>query len=385
MKKSVSVVFEASPMVDNQKTGVGYYVDRLMRAMSENESQAIRLDGFFFDFFGRRGKKAPALPRVRFHKIRFSPGKLLSACRRLGFQPPLEFFIPRGSDVVLFTNYVSLPLLRRRKTALVVYDLGYLDHPEYIQPKNLAYLQRFCSRSIRTADLIVTISEYTRQRLLHHFPDLTARIIVTHIPPAPLTPQAPSILPPSLAKKGVMHKKYILYVGTVEPRKNIQNLIEAYVHLPAKTRSQYSLVLAGGKGWRDDAILTDIAQKQADGFRIIQTGYVTDVEKVALYENAACFVLPSHYEGFGMPILEALSHGIPTAISNIQVFHEVAADAAVYFDKDNPQDIAETITNLLSNTALQQKLVVAGKKRLATFSWEKNSRIVAEALRNLSS
>lgn len=376
--RKVNVLFEASPMIDSQKAGVGHYVDHLIRTLASPANSEVRLGGYFFDFLRRKRKKAPVLPGVRFYKIWLSPGKLLSLFRRLGMQPPLELFLWRKSDIVFFTNYVALPLLRKRKIALAVYDLGFLDHPEYVQPVNLKYMQRFCPGSIRQADLIVTISEFTKQRLLHHFPDLRAEVVVTPIPPVPLAHTANTQPLDSVVATGIVPQKYILYVGTIEPRKNIECLVEAYALLPKEIREGYSLVLAGGKGWRDEGILAAIERERAAGHNIIQTGYITEQEKSALYDNAACFVLPSHYEGFGMPIFEAMQHSVPVAISDIAVFHEVGGDAALFFNKDDPHDIAKKITRLLEDKSLRNQLIASGKERLDLFSWETNARIISE-------
>jgi glycosyltransferase involved in cell wall biosynthesis len=373
------VLFEAGPMLDSQKTGVGYYVSHLATSLQTLYGERLELTGYYFNFLNRRGHKVPSGINLHFYKISLIPGKLISLCRRLGFQPWLEVFIRQKSNAVIFTNYVSLPQLRKRKTVLVVYDLSFLDVPEFTQSHNLKYLQRFCSPSIRRADTIITISEFTRERLRHHFPALKAEIIVTPIPPID-KPAQKVPLSSSLASKGIRKSRYILYIGTIEPRKNLEALIAAYAQLDPALRSRYSLVLAGGKGWKDEDILAAVAEQQSKGFNVVLTGYVTDEEKNALYDNAACFALPSHYEGFGMPVLEALQHGVPALLSDIPVFHEVAGDAALYFDKDHADDITDKLSSLLNNSALQTSLVQKGEARLQAFSWQENAAKVYQAL-----
>ena len=173
-------------MADKKKTGVGYYVEQLVGSLADNHSNSLKLTGYYFDLLNRNGSIPNAPHTVRFRKIKLMPGKLISVCRRLGFQPPLELFTRTHGDITLFTNFVSLPMLRRSKVVLIVYDLGFLDEPQYTQKINLAFLQRFCPPSIRQADTIITISEFTESRLRHYFPDLKANIIVTPIPPPPI-------------------------------------------------------------------------------------------------------------------------------------------------------------------------------------------------------
>jgi glycosyltransferase involved in cell wall biosynthesis len=371
------VLFDASPMLGVQKSGVGYYVNHLIDALQQNYSEELALSGYYFNFLGRR--PIPLVRGVSLIPNRVVPGKLLSLCRRLGFQPFLELFFPGRYDTVLFTNYVSLPTLKKRQIVLAIYDLGFLDHPEFTQEANLNFLNRYCPASIMRADTIITISQFTEQRLHHYFPDLTAKIIVTPIPPARKEVQRED-LNSRLTTLGVRPKKYLLYLGTVEPRKNIQNLVSAYSLLDNRTRGEYSLVIAGGKGWKDDAILSLIATHKSQGLNVIQTGYVSDREKAALYSQAACFVLPSHYEGFGMPVLEAMQYGIPIAVSDLPVFREVAEGSVLYFAKDDPADIAQKIATILSDKTLRDKLIRTGDERLNAFSWDSNATKVFDAL-----
>lgn len=380
----LNVLFDAGPIIQNAKTGIGYYTEQLIESLVYYNPNSLSLSGYYFDFLGTRKQKANNLYRFKRRPIRFVPGKLLSAWRKTGTQPFLEMFVPViENDVLLFTNYVSLPSIKKRPTALIVYDLSFLDCPEFVQGRNLDFLRRFCPPSVRQADLIITISHFTKDRIQHYFPDLKAKIIVTPIPPAHNNlPKRP--LSQKLDDMGVKKNKYILYLGTIEPRKNINNLITAYAKLPHKIQDEYSLVLAGGKGWNDEAILGQIAELKGKGLSIIQTGYISDEDKDALFANASCFVLPSHYEGFGMPILEAMQYSIPIAVSDIPVFHEVAGSVAQYFDKDDPLDIAAKINGVLTNPPAHEILAKSSKEQLQKFSWEKNSEIVAKALLDIS-
>jgi glycosyltransferase involved in cell wall biosynthesis len=378
--KKPRVLFDAGPMLDARKSGVGYYVQSLVHSLEANYADQLELTGYYFNFLRRR-QKIPQDKASKFHEIWLIPGRILSVCRRLGFQLPLEFFtrIPRDVDTVFFTNYVALPLLHRRKIMLAIYDLSFLDVPEFSQTLNLRYLKQFCAPSIRRADTIVTISEFTKQRLLHHFPDLKAQIIVTPIPPLK-TPEPNTGLSRRLTDMSISPNAYILYVGTIEPRKNLEALVRAYEQLNPELQGSHSLVLAGGKGWKDVVIRETISKLQDKGLHIILTGYVSDEEKSALYSNASCFVLPSHYEGFGMPILEAMQHGTPTVVSDIPVFHEVAGAGALYFDKDNIADIAQQLAVVLTDKKTSEQITQAAIRQLQTFSWQDNAAKVYQAL-----
>jgi glycosyltransferase involved in cell wall biosynthesis len=373
------ILYEAGPMLDSHKTGVGYYVTHLASTLQALYSNEIELTGYYFNFLNKRETKFPVNKHLQFKKITFIPGKIISLCRRLGFQPWLEIFIRRKKDTVIFTNYVALPQLHKSKMALVVYDLSYLDLPQYTQEVNLKYLRRFCSPSILKADVIITISNFTSDRLKYHFPNLKANVIVTPIPP--ITKQIEqTILNERLVNLGIKRGRYILFIGTIEPRKNLESLINAYALLSPEIQKSYSLVLAGGKGWKDEQIISEANRRRSEGLNIIMTGYVTDDEKAALYNNAACFTLPSHYEGFGMPILEAMQYNIPTVLSDIEVFHEVAGQAAIYFNKDEPKDIAEKLSSVIKDKNLRNLIINKTEGRLKSFSWEENAARVYNAI-----
>lgn len=371
------ILIDGNPVANGNKTGIGYYTDQLIRELANFKPSSMSIDVYFYNLLGLQQKNVRDIENICPQKIIFPPAKIISISKHLGFLPPIEVFIRKRYDLAIFTNYVALPSLRKTPYALVVYDLSFLDHPDSLQPKNLAYLKHFCPPSIRGADLIITISEFTKSRLLHHFPELKAKIVVTPIPPL-RKPSNTVDLSASLWEHAIKPSAYILYLGTIEPRKNVEQLVEAYVLLPDSIRDTYSLVLAGGKGWKDENIQKTIARRKLEGHNIITTGYISENEKAALYAHASCFVLPSHYEGFGMPIFEAMQYDTPVLLSDIPVFHEVAGSAAKYFDKDDATKIAGAILEVLKNDELRTEMISNAKARLKAYSWKENARLLHE-------
>ena len=147
--------------------------------------------------------------------------------------------------------------------------------------------------------------------------------------------------------------------------------------------NDYSLVISGNKGWKDERLRQKINEFASKGVDIVETGYVSASEKSALFENAHVYVYPSHYEGFGMQIIEAMQHRTPLALSNIAVFKEIAQDAAVYFNKDNPQDIAKKIVQLIDDDELRKNIVSKYPRLLEKFSWENSSKDFLNRINNL--
>jgi alpha-1,3-rhamnosyl/mannosyltransferase len=367
--KHLKIAFDASPLLVN-KTGVAYYIERLISQLAKQYPD-VEFVGFYYNFLGRKSTSHfPAAPNIRYRAVRFIPSKVVYQLRRWGLSLPLEVLTKERSDFVLFGNFWGYPSIFKTAAAPVVHDLTYLDLPDYVAVKNRKDLTKLIPAQIKRSRFVVTVSEFTKLKIADVYDVAPQDIIVTPIPPAPLTPHAPEVLKAELDTLGIK-QPYILFVGTIEPRKNIPQLITAYRLLPESIRNTYSLVIVGRIGWNCAAEVAAIAKAKADKLRVIHLGYVSDDARDALYANAALFAHASHYEGFGMPVLEAMRYGLASALSDIAVFHEVAADDALYFKHNNPQNIADVLQTLIQDDALRARLGLAAKQRAETaFSWE---------------
>jgi glycosyltransferase involved in cell wall biosynthesis len=184
-----------------------------------------------------------------------------------------------------------------------------------------------------------------------------------------------------LDKKFGIAKPYILFVGTIQPRKNIAKLIEAVSLLKEK---QVQLVVVGKKGWLWEEILAAPEKfKIADRVKFLD--FVTNEDLPILYKNALCFVLPSLYEGFGLPVLEAMKFGCPTVISNVSSLPEVGGDASLYFDPQSVDDIAEKLDKVISDEKLRAEMTEKGYNQVKKFSWEKTAKQTLDVLLELGS
>jgi glycosyltransferase involved in cell wall biosynthesis len=373
----LKVLFDAGPLVNGQKSGVGYYSYQLIEALAANYPDELELVGHYFNFLSRKSPELPQAANIRYKQSHLLPGKVLALLRRVGLQLPFDLLIRSRGDVALFTNFVSLPTILPTKKVIAIHDLCFADHPEYLQVANRSFLKRFVPASIKKAALIITISKFTQQAIQKHYHVADDRFLITPI--APVKPAKSVRRPAGLA----VPKKYILFVSTLEPRKNYISLARAYSLLPSELKAEYGLVLAGGYGWQTAEPLAEINLLKEAGDNIIVTGYISDSARAYLYQNAALLVMPSHYEGFGMPILEAMSYGVPTAISDIQVFHEVAGSAAAYFNQDDIDDIAACLMQVLKNPQRQKELITRGRAHLKNYDWQKVAAEVMERLRSL--
>lgn len=366
---NMKVIFDATPLLD-KKTGIPYYTERLITSLAAQYPNDIELVGFYYNFLGRRDvSKLPTAPNLRYTKATIFPSKIIFQLRRWGIEFPIELMALEKADFVLYPNFLGNPSIFKTPSAPVVHDLTYIDLPQYVSAKLRNDLIKFVPKTIRRSKFVITVSEFGKQRIHDIYNVPLDRILVTPIPPD--TP----VIHDDSAKKAALHKlgiykPFILTLGTVEPRKNVTRLIEAYKDLPETIRNTYALVIAGKIGWYSEADEAAIKAAAHEGYNVQHLGYVEENEREILYQAATLFVTASHYEGFGMPILEAMSYGTPCAVSDIPVFHEVAGNAANYFDQEKSGVISAHLESLLTNKQLLNKLGKEGKVRTESFNWE---------------
>jgi glycosyltransferase involved in cell wall biosynthesis len=372
--KPIKVAFDVSPLVIN-KTGVAFYIERMMTHFAEQHPD-VEVIGFYWNFLGRRDTKHfPKAPNIRYRPITFIPSKIIYQLRRWNIEIPLELLVKEKIDFVLYANFLSYPSLYKVPSAPVIHDLTFVDIPEYVSAKNGSDLRRFVPVAIKRSKFVVTVSEFSKKRIMQHYDVPADRVLTTPIPP-----EAAIMLPEQERAKHIeklgITKPFILFLSTIEPRKNLVSLIDAYAKLPATLRNAYTLVVVGRVGWNCDAEIAKLEQAPKDGLDVLRLGYVSDEDREALFQSTSLYINPSNYEGFGMPILEAMTYGRPCAISNIDVFKEVAGESARYFNQKDPKDIASTIESILADPKLQKTMSKASLDQLKQFSWTK----VADAL-----
>lgn len=380
-KSPIRVLFDANPIAQSGKSGVGYYVYRLIDALAKNHPEDLQLVGHYYDFLGRKGHPdLPQYPNLSYRTTKLIPGKVFNGLRRkLNIETPIELLARTRGDVLLFPNFGLSPSLYGKPRIGAIHDLYYLDRPDHIQAKNLEFLQKYVPKTAEQADLILTVSRFSKDTLVERFNVAPEKVLVTHVPPHPQDPMPKAAAKKHLKKMGVT-KKYILAVGTLEPRKNFAQLIKAYELLNSKLRDTYSLVIVGGGGWNNADLLESAASAQKRGFDVIMTGYVSEEQKAALYASAELVAVPSLYEGFGMQLLEAMEVGAPVVASDIPVFHEVAGNAALYVDPTDHQSISSGLADVLSDSKLHKQLAQKGHKQVATYSWDRIAQDVYEGI-----
>ncbi|MEK7594255.1 MAG: glycosyltransferase family 1 protein [Patescibacteria group bacterium] len=370
--RKLRIAFDASCLVDNHKSGVARYTEALITNLAKDYGE-VELVGHYCNFLGRcKNLELPQAPNISYRPTRLLPAKVLNLLRRLRLPIPFELLIKGRADFHLFPAFIGWPSLFKTPSAPVIYDLTYLDFPEVVSKRARHDLVTFVPKAIKRAKFVITISEVSALSLRKHYGLTEQDIVVTHIP-SELAKRPSEAVAKSELEKLNISQPFILFLGNLEPRKNLLTLLAAYKSLEPGLQERFALVVAGGKGWHDDAILSELDSLQKAGTNIIQTGYVTDGQRAALFETASIFVLPSLYEGFGMTLLEAMSYDVPVIASDIAIFREVCGDAALYFDSASPHQLAQQLKNLLSDARLQSKLIAGGKTNLKRFSWQQNT------------
>lgn len=366
-RKKNRIAFDATALLTN-RTGIAYYIENIVTTMAKAHPET-EFVGFCYNFLGRNSiDHLQRLPNIDYLETKLLPSKIVYQLRRWGIEFPIEFTFPTGADFILYGNFLGYPSWRKTPSAAVVHDLTYIDLPTYVSAKLRSDLVRFVPKQIERSDFLVTVSEFSKQRITEEYHP-NKDILVTPIPPVDMTRHDAKYRHNELHKLGI-NKPYIMFMGTIEPRKNIIKLIQAYIQLPKELRDKYTLVIAGRIGWNCEAEEATLKQAAKDGYDVKHLGYVSDETREILYESASLFATASHYEGFGMPILEAMHYGVPCAVSDIPVFHEVAGKAADYFDQERPSVIAARLEAILTDDTLRKRLGRQAKLQADSFKWE---------------
>jgi glycosyltransferase involved in cell wall biosynthesis len=234
--------------------------------------------------------------------------------------------------------------------------------------------------SISKATHVVAVSESTKLQIISNYGTNPNKISV--VEPALMLdeykPAQQEEVTRVKAKYGIT-KEYLLFLGTIEPRKNIECILNAYIQLPKSIQKSYQIVLAGGKGWLDEEI--DQISAQIDSGSIVRTGYVDHSEKPALYTGAKLFLYPSHYEGWGMQILESMACGTPVITARNSSLPEAGGEAAAYVEGSDPTELAQLIQDILYNPTRMMQMRRDGLERAKNFTWSASARKMADVIK----
>jgi glycosyltransferase involved in cell wall biosynthesis len=257
-------------------------------------------------------------------------------------------------------------LPKRIAQVVTIHDLVWRYAPHTMKPLSSIADKIMIGKAIRSADRVLVVSENTGRDVSIQYRSAATRVRLVK----PGIARLPKPQDLSELRSIGIDRPYVLFVGTLEPRKNLERLLEAYGHLPMSVRQQYPLVVVGGKGWGHVDVHHFVRSFNLEGL-VHVTGFVSDEQLSTLYAHARLVAMPSLYEGFGLPLIEAMSYGVPVLTSNISSLPEVAGDAGVLIDPFNVSSIAAGLVRVLTDDTLHEILSASALSRSKLFSWDK--------------
>ncbi len=363
---------DASRAARAHRTGTETYSLELIKALARLSSSNLR-----FRLYSPHPPQHTDWPDSPYLETRVIPWPRLWTHLRLAMElwqhPPDALFVPAH----------VLPLYCPVPSLVTVHDLGYVHYPQAHRSFDRWYLNRTTRRHTRVAQHIIADSQATKDDLVNFYQADPERITVVYLGrDESLTPVAdPAIINQTKAQYNI-EGNYLLYLGTLHPRKNLARLIEAFhlalASLPPENDA-LKLVIAGRKGWLYDEIFAKALVLGIEN-RVIFPGYVANESKPALLSGALAYVFPSLYEGFGLPVLEAMACGTPVLTSNVSSLPEVAGEAALLVNPRQTTEIAQGLTQLITNANLRRRLVEKGFQQIQGFSWDKAAAQILKIL-----
>ena len=361
-----SVAFLVDQLFGPAPGGQGTYIRELIPALSRIDP-SIQITLFHSKLDPERRHLEPWMEPYRIEELPWSMRRAYPSWSVLG-RPRLPAHI-ESVDILHAPTPAGLPPAGpRQRSVVTVHDVAFLLRPDLFPRRWLWTYRAGLARAVRTADALIAVSRHTAEDVVRRAQADPAKVHV-----APLAAAVPSTEPAvdaTLARFGI-RTPYVLSVGTLEPRKNLIALVRAYRRLSARG-FDHSLVLAGQWGWNSGPLKQELSV-QAPG-SIVVTGRASSEEVDALYRGAAALVYPSLYEGFGLPVLEAMARGIPCIVSKTTSLPEVAGDAAIFVDPKNIEEMASAIERVAGDPDLRTDLSKRGLARAAEFSWDETAR-----------
>lgn len=375
-----------------QRAGIGRYTREMITALLNMESAheyAIfaatgGLEAGRWEQESERLRSSKAEHRgasnVRLCTLPISDDWLARLWHRLRLPIPVEA-VTGPLDIFYSPDFVLPPTRRASRTMLTVHDLSFRRYPDTFVPSLRRYLERVVPRSISRADQVLADSAHTRSDIISLFdvsPD-EVQVVYSGVDPRFQPEPKPRERERLQRRYGIGREPYILSVGTLQPRKNYVRLIRAFAQLGIGGHPDVHLAIAGGRGWLYEEIVTEGKRRR----RVHLLGFVDEGDLPALYRNAALFVFPSLYEGFGLPVLEAMACGVPVVCSDTSSLPEVGGEAALLVDPLDIDALAEGMAQALEDVQGRREMISRGLAKAGQFTWQRAARQLLEAFDSL--
>lgn len=379
----MKVSLELQPCLKN-KSGIGVYTYEISKCLQKYSD--ITLCGDIFNFINRNNIEKD-IDGLNFNKNIFSLFPY-GVYRRVWNYVPIRYnwLFNDESDIYHFFNFIVPPRIKG-KVITTIHDMTYVLYPETMDIRNLKRIKNDIQYSVNRADKIITVSESSKKDIIKFLSVDEAKIEVVYngVEYDKFNKSYSEDEKSKIRVKYNLQEKYILYMGTLEPRKNIESIIEAFSLFKRENTSSSKntkLVIAGKKGWLFESIF-NLVNKLNLKDDVIFTDYIDENDKSIIYNMASLFVFPSLYEGFGIPVLEAMASSVPVITSNVSSLPEVAGDAAILVEPKDIKSIAKYMDKVLADKELRNNLIKKGHEQAKKFTWESSTKKLVNIYRDL--
>lgn len=380
----VKIAFDGQLFLKGNKTGIGWCADNLIKTISKNGNYDCQINYFSKNYSDKALSNMEDYRRygVKLHQCNWFNDvwyKLLWPFFRI----PYNYFFKDDCQITQFFNYVIPPGVKGKKIT-IVHDMAHLACPETVRPKTKRWLDLTLKQSCKRADVIITVSEFSKNEIIQYLgiPEEKIVVMLSGVDLSFFHPNYSKDKIAAVAKKYGITRDYFLYLGTIEPRKNIQRIIGAYVELKKKRKVIPQLILAGGKGWLCDSIYKNVKELNMPE-DIIFTGYIAEEDSPLLISGAKAFLFPSLYEGFGTPPVEAMACGTPVISANVASIPEVIGDAGLLVNPYEVEKIREAMEKMLDDGELWTTLRDKGIERAKRYTWENSARVLEKVYEDI--
>lgn len=361
---------DASRAGSKQKTGTEYYSYEIIKNLLEIDHE----NQYVLYAKSSLNEVFPKLPKNATVKVMKFP-KLWSQIR-------LSFEMIQNPPDVLFVPAHTIPIYHPKNTVVTLHDVGFKHFPNLYTPLERSYHDFCMNFSVRHAKKIISISKATENDLLKLYKADKKKISIIYHGFNYEKYFAEKSFDQNIYQEQSKYSPYLFFIGRLEAKKNVVNMIRAFAMLRKENRIKHKLVLAGRPGYQYEAMKEEISklppELQSD---IIELGYVKDEDAVKYLRCADILLFPSRFEGFGMPLLEAMASGIPVVASNTTSIPEIVGDAGLLCDPNKPFDFAAACSKIINSQSLRNELVQKGLKRSKQFSWENSARETLEVIK----
>lgn len=344
-------------------TGIGRYTYEVSKQLEEDNSLLIE---YFYGYYSKKLIKPSSSKEIKGLKSFISKKPMIKKIVRKILLSYVHLF-SKSYELYWQPNFIPNSGIKAKKIVTTVHDFSFILYRDFHPKERIEYIEKYFFNNLDRSDMIITGSEYTKREILKYTKFKEDKIVVIY--------------------HGIDHNlfkvyqkielgfdlpsKFILSVGSIEPRKNLLRLLKAYQGLPLEIKDEYKLLLVGFSGWENSEIISLI--KELEEY-VQYLGFISDEELAQVYNLATLFVYPSLYEGFGLPVLEAMACGTAVVSSGLSSLPEVGGDAPLYCDPYSITDIQEKIVSTLADSSKRDSMVEKGLAQAQKFSWQKSAQ-----------